>query len=150
MKYVIILLFLTLVGCGQQEDRTHEKPAFSRRYVQPTNGYSQMVVVEQNGIKTLHISGQVGEGDDLETQMKDVLNKLGVLLESEGGSYADLVKINTYIVDYQPEDLDVFRSVRKEIFTDTITPASTLVGVTALALPEWFIEIDAVAVLEKN
>jgi enamine deaminase RidA (YjgF/YER057c/UK114 family) len=52
-------------------------------------------------------------------------------------------------VNYEPEDLDVFRNVRKEIFTDAITPASTLVGVTSLALPAWLIEIDAVAVIEK-
>jgi enamine deaminase RidA (YjgF/YER057c/UK114 family) len=69
-------------------------------------------------------------------------------LQSEGGEYTDLVKINTYIVNYEPEDLDVFRNVRKEIFTDAITP-STLVGVTSLALPAWLIEIDAVAVIEK-
>lgn len=137
MKYVIFLLSLALLACVPQDEGTHEQPNFSRRYIQPTNGYSQMVVVEQNGIKTLYISGQVGVGDDLETQMKDVLTKLGVLLESKGGTYDDLVKINTYIVDYQPEDLEVFRNVRKEVFTDAITPASTLVGVTALALPEW-------------
>jgi len=120
----------------------------SKRYVQPTNGYAQMVVIDQDGSKTLHISGQVGVGDDLETQMRDILAKLLVLLESEGGDYSDLVKINTYIVDYQPEDLDVFRTVRKDIFTDQVTPASTLVGVTSLAIPDWLIEIDAVAVIE--
>ncbi len=148
MKYVFVLLSIFLFACSHHEE-AREAHTFSRRYVQPGNGYSQMVVVEQNGTKTLHISGQVGEGDDLETQMRYVLNKLGVLLESEGGTYADLVKINTYIVDYQPEDLDVFRGVRKEIFTDAITPASTLVGVTALALPQWLIEIDAVAVIRQ-
>ena len=80
--------------------------------------------------------------------MRDVLTKLGTLLESEGGTYQDLVKINTYIVDYEPKDLDVFRGIRKEVFTDEITPASTLVGVTSLALPKWLIEIDAVAVID--
>ncbi|NQZ76374.1 MAG: RidA family protein [Ekhidna sp.] len=120
----------------------------NKRIIQPTNGYAQMIVLEQGGTKTLHISGQIGEGDDLEAQMRDILDKLRVLLQSEGGDYSDLVKINTYIVDYQPEDLDTFRNLRKEIFTDEITPASTLVGVTALALPQWLIEIDAVAVID--
>ncbi|MDW3192395.1 MAG: RidA family protein [Cytophagales bacterium] len=146
MKYFSFLIPFLFISCSSHVQQN--EPSFSRRYFQPTNGYSQMVVIEQNGIKTLHISGQVGEGENLDTQMRDVLKKLGDLLESEGGSYADLVKINTYIVDYKPEDLDVFRGVRKEIFTDAITPASTLVGVTALALPEWLIEIDAVAVIE--
>jgi len=108
-----------------------------------------MVVIEQKSQKTLHISGQIGEGANLDAQMRDVLHKLEDLLQREGGEYTDLVKINTYIVDYEPEDLNVFRNVRKEIFTDAITPASTLVGVTSLALPAWLIEIDAVAVIEK-
>lgn len=147
MKYLLPLFSVLILSCTTQEQREN---SFSRRYVQPANGYAQMVVVEQDGVKTLHISGQVGEGNDLETQMRDVLKKLAKLLQSEGGDYADLVKINTYIVNYQPTDLDVFRGVRKEIFTDAITPASTLVGVTALALPEWLIEIDAVAVVEQD
>lgn len=136
----IFLIAVLLIGCNG---------SFSKRIVQPTNGYAQMVVVEQNGVKTLHISGQIGDGENLEAQMRDVLGKLLVLLESEGGGYEDLVKINSYIVDYQPEDLETFRNVRKEIFSDQITPASTLAGVTSLALPEWLIEIDAVAVIEK-
>jgi enamine deaminase RidA (YjgF/YER057c/UK114 family) len=55
--------------------------------------------------------------------------------------------MNTYIVDYQPEQLEIFRNVRKEVMGDEKMPASTLVGVTALARPEWLIEIDAVAVV---
>lgn len=140
MKNLLLPLLVFVSACGSN--------TLNKRIVEPTNGYAQMVVVEQDGIKTLHISGQVGEGENLEAQMRDVLDKLLVLLESEGGSYQDLVKINSYIVDYQPEHLDVFRNVRKDVFTDAITPASTLVGVTALALPQWLIEIDAVAVIE--
>ena len=136
--YVLLLLFF---GC--------QSSTTSIRYVEPTNGYAQMVVVEQNRTKTLHISGQVGEGENLEVQMREVLDKLLVLLKSEGGEYTDLVKINSYIVDYKPEDLETFRGVRKEIFTDEITPASTLVGVSSLALPQWLIEIDAVAVISE-
>lgn len=149
MKYFFTLLSLFFFACNSQIPESTTENTFSRRYVRPANGYAQMVVVEQNGVKTLHISGQVGEGGDLESQMRDVLMKLGRLLESEGGNYADLVKINTYIVDYQSEDLDVFRGVRKEVFTDAVTPASTLVGVTALARPQWLIEIDAVAVIAE-
>lgn len=140
MRALLILLTFIVAACGPG--------SVNKRIIQPTNGYAQMIVLEQNGIKTLHISGQIGEGENLETQMRDVLDKLKVLLESEGGSYEDLVKINSYIVDYKPEDLNVFRNVRKEIFTDAITPASTLVGVTSLALPQWLIEIDAVAVIQ--
>jgi 2-iminobutanoate/2-iminopropanoate deaminase len=141
MKYLLFLTPLLLLGC--------DADSVTKRYIKPANGYAQMVVIEQKSHKTLHISGQIGEGANLDAQMRDVLHKLEDLLQREGGEYTDLVKINTYIVNYEPEDLDVFRNVRKEIFTDAITPASTLVGVTSLALPAWLIEIDAVAVIEK-
>ncbi|WP_420316995.1 RidA family protein [Ekhidna sp.] len=140
MRLISLFSILLFISCSTG--------SFSKRIIQPINGYAQMIVIEQNGVKTLHISGQIGEGENLEAQMRDVLDKLLVLLESEGGGYEHLVKINSYIVDYQPEDLAVFRNVRKEIFTAQITPASTLVGVTSLALPDWLIEIDAVAVID--
>lgn len=105
-----------------------------------------MVVTRSGEQKMLHISGQIGEGETLEKQMRSALAKIEGLLDSEGATYEDLVKINTYIVDYDSTDLAVFRGVRKEIFGDSITPASTLVGVQALALPAWKIEIDAIAI----
>lgn len=107
-----------------------------------------MAVISHGNMKRLHISGQIGKGATLEEQMQGALSAIKDLLASEGASYADLVKINTYIVDYQPADLDVFRGVRQEIFGIDITPASTLVGVSALAVPEWKIEIDAEAVVQ--
>lgn len=140
MKYFLpqVLILSLLVAC---------QPQIKKRIIQPTNGYAQMIVIEQGSTKTLHISGQIGQGEDLESQMRDILSKLKELLASEGGGYDHLVKINTYIVDYEVEDLNVFRGVRQEVFGDKITPASTLVGVTSLARREWLIEIDAVAII---
>ncbi len=112
-----------------------------------TNGYSQSVTVAANGVKTIYISGQVGEGETLELQMKNALNNLKAQLNKHGADFKNIVKMNSFIVDYKPSDLVVFRGVRQEIFGDKIAPASTLVGVQALALPQWKIEIDAVAVI---
>lgn len=144
MKYLVFVFLIILMGC------VHNDGSLNTYYVAPTNGYAQMVVVESESQKTLFISGQVGEGENLRSQMIDVLDKLKSLLEREGADYQDLVKINTYIVDYESDDLDVFRNVRRDVFGDEITPASTLIGVQSLALPEWMIEIDAVAVVGNN
>jgi len=105
-----------------------------------------MTISEKDGLTTVHISGQIGDGADLEAQMRDALGEIRRLLEMEDMDFTNLVKINTYIVNYKESDLDIFRGVRAEIFGDKITPASTLVGVTSLAKEEWLIEIDAVAV----
>jgi enamine deaminase RidA (YjgF/YER057c/UK114 family) len=121
-----------------------------KRFVQPTNGYAQMSVITHGNMKRLHISGQIGQGETLEEQMRGALAAIKLLLETEGANYSGLVKINTYIVDYQPADLAVFRDVRQDLFGSEITPASTLVGVSALALPEWKIEIDAEALVQSD
>lgn len=147
MKHILPLLLLILFSACQPTAPEPKAPTIEKRYVQPTNGYAQMAVITHGNMKRLHISGQIGSGETLEEQMRGALEAIEELLASEGATYEDLVKINSYIVDYQPADLDVFRGVRQEIFGSTITPASTLVGVSALALPEWKIEIDAEAVV---
>ena len=137
--------------CGQVLLSQEDQPtAITKTYVDPGPGYSQAVVVEANGIKTIHISGQVGTGEDFETQFRDALSKLFTTLERSEATFKDVVKYNTYIVDYKPEYLDIFRAVRKELLGDVDMPASTLVGVAALGLPEWKVEIEAVAVVPSK
>lgn len=144
-------MLLVLAGCQQappQPEVGQPSPAiFEKAYIDTHNGYSEAVVVESAGVRTLYISGQVGEGADLEAQMRSALARLMKLLGDQGASMADVVKMNTYIVDYGPESLQVFRGVRKELMGEADMPASTLVGVEALAIPEWLIEIEAVAVV---
>jgi enamine deaminase RidA (YjgF/YER057c/UK114 family) len=147
----IFPMLLVLAGCQQAPPQAEEgqpaPPVFEKAYVDTHNGYSEAVVVVSAGVKTVYISGQVGEGADLETQMRAALGKLMKLLADQGASMADVVKMNTYIVDYGPESLEVFRGVRKELMGEADMPASTLVGVAALGMPEWLIEIEAVAVV---
>lgn len=64
-------------------------------------------------------------------------------------TFKDVVKMNTYIVNFQPEtDLPIFRKVRKEFLGNENYPGSTLVGVESLGRKEWLIEIEAIAVVE--
>lgn len=50
-------------------------------------------------------------------------------------------------MDYQPEHRDIIGRLRLEVMGDQLA-ASTLVGVQALALPDFRIEIEAIAVLD--
>ena len=118
-----------------------------RDIINPATGYSQAVAVTHGGMKTIYISGQIGDGDSLAAQLRSVYTSLGEQLRAAGASYSDIVKTTTFIVDYRPEDLDAFRTVRKEFMGETDMPASTLIGVQSLALPEWRVEIEAVAVV---
>ena len=123
---------------------------FKKEYLHPSVGFSQVVIVETETTKTLHISGQIGEGDDLESQTIATFKNLETLLKECNCSFEDVVKMNTYIVNFNPEvDLPIFRKVRKAFLGTENYPASTLVGVTVLGNRNWLIEIDAVAIIEK-
>uniref|UniRef100_UPI00404ABCA0 RidA family protein n=1 Tax=Flavobacterium sp. TaxID=239 RepID=UPI00404ABCA0 len=118
-------------------------------YIDANEGFSQTVVVKTGNYKTIYISGQIGVGADLEAQTISTFQNLDKQLTNCNATFKDVVKMNTYIVNFNPEvDLPVFRKVRKEFLGNENYPASTLVGVESLGRKEWLIEIDAIAVVE--
>lgn len=120
-----------------------------KEYIEPNEGFSQTVIVKTGNFKTLYISGQIGSGDNLEAQTITTFQNLEMQLQNGNATFKDVVKMNTYIVNFNPEiDLPIFRKVRKEFLGNENYPASTLVGVESLGRKEWLIEIEAIAVLE--
>ena len=120
-----------------------------KEYIDPSEGFSQTVIVKTGNYKTLYISGQIGSGTDLESQTHATFKNLETQLHQANATFKDVVKMNTYIVNFKPEtDLPIFRKVRKEFLGTENYPASTLVGVESLGRKEWLIEIEAVAVIE--
>ena len=124
---------------------------FEKEYINPNEGFSQTVIVKTGNFKTIYISGQIGNGEDLEAQTIATFQNLEKQLTNCNATFKDVVKMNTYIVNFNPEvDLPIFREVRKDFLGDENYPASTLVGVQSLGRKEWLIEIDAIVVIEKN
>ena len=121
-----------------------------RRFINPAEGYTQVVSVTANGVTTLYVSGQISEGDSIEAQLRGAYTLLRQQLADAGAALTDVVKLTTYIVDYEAAQLDVFRRVRSEFFAEENRPASTLIGVAALALPEYRVEIEATAILAAS
>ncbi len=120
-----------------------------KEYIEPNEGFSQTVVVKTGNFKTLYISGQIGDGADLEAQTITTFQNLEKQLQNCNATFKDVVKMNTYIVNFNSEiDLPIFRKVRKEFLGNENYPASTLVGVESLGRKEWLIEIEAIAVVE--
>ena len=120
-----------------------------KQYIEPNEGFSQTVVVKTGNFKTLYISGQIGDGVDLEAQTITTFQNLEKQLQNCNATFKDVVKMNTYIVNFNPEvDLPIFRKVRKQFLGNENYPASTLVGVESLGRKEWLIEIEAIAVVE--
>ena len=120
-----------------------------KKYNNPNEGFSQTVVVTTGNYKTLYISGQIGNGENLEAQTHATFKNLERELKECGASFKDVAKMSTYIVNLNPEiDLPIFRKVRKKFLGNENYPASTLVGIQALGKKEWLIEIEATAVIE--
>jgi enamine deaminase RidA (YjgF/YER057c/UK114 family) len=128
-----------------------EHPSPKGLFVNPA--FSQVVVAA--GARTIYTAGQVSideEGKlvgpgDLAAQTTQAMRNVGLALTAAGASFADVVKITTYVVNYQPERRPIISEARAPFFAGRPPPASTLLGVAALALPEWLIEIEAVAVI---
>ena len=89
----------------------------------------------------------VGKGD-IKAQTKQVLENVSAALAAAGATFADVVKANTYVVNLKGEDLAAIREVRAAYYPAENPPASTLVGVTALAFPDLLIEVEVVAVVD--
>jgi reactive intermediate/imine deaminase len=118
----------------------------------PMGTYSQAVRVETGDAVWIHVSGQiaidlagnlVGPGD-LRAQTRQVFENLKAILEANGATFGDAVKIGTYLTTL--DDLAAMREVRSEYLTSD-SPASTAVQVVALVVPDALIEIDLVAVV---
>ncbi len=108
-------------------------------------GYSPAILAE--GKKILMISGQ-GPADlkaDMETQIRQTLDKIGILLKSAGGSFANVVMVRHYWLHLQ-RDLPSFRKIRRDYLVEPY-PASTGVGVTELASPDLQFEIEVTAII---
>jgi enamine deaminase RidA (YjgF/YER057c/UK114 family) len=61
---------------------------------------------------------------------------------------ADVVQVTYFVVDLKPGHVPVVREVRKKYLDSDRPPASTLVGVAALVVPDWLIEVEPVAVVD--
>ena len=113
--------------------------------------YSQGVKVSE-AQTILFLSGQVAytaEGGvacrgDFKGQARGAYEAIKALVESQGGTLANIVKITTYVTNMQYRvDLAPIR----EEFLGKKGPASTLVEISSLAHPDWMIEIEAIAVI---
>jgi len=133
----------------------------AKEYVNPDtlfpsvqNGFSQIVVA--GGGKTVYVSGQtawdaqreVVGGTDLSEQARQALRNVRTAVEAAGGSLSDVVALRIYIVNYKHEEAGAIGDALREFFPVERRPASTWVGVSSLAVPDFLIEIEATAVIE--
>ena len=104
---------------------------------------------------TVYLRGQVGQ--DLDTgepvgigdpaaQADQAMRNIETLLREAGGTLADIVKVTIYLTGVRYRE-PVYRTVGR--WLKGVHPVSTGVVVSALARPEWLVEVDAIAVISE-
>src|SRR5271165_1243273 len=115
--------------------------------------YSHVVTVSGSG-KIVYTAGQlardidgncVGKGD-MRAQMEQTFQNLDRCLKAAGATWADVVKTNTFVTDF--DEFQKCADIRMR-YLGVATPTSTTVGVTRLAGPDFMIEIEAVAIVNS-
>jgi reactive intermediate/imine deaminase len=117
-------------------------------------GYSQVAAVTSGtivfvaGQVALNKAGEIVGKEDFHAQVQQVFENLKAAVEAAGGNFGDVIKLNSYFLDLA--HLAEFREVRDKYINVKNPPASTAVQVPRLFRPEFLVEIEAVAVVEKK
>lgn len=105
---------------------------------------------------TVYLRGQIGQDldtresvgiGDVEAQAEKAMANIAMLLEEAGAKLEDIVKIVVYLTDVRYRE-PVYRVMGR--WLKGVFPVSTGLVVTALARPEWVVEIDATAVIPED
>jgi enamine deaminase RidA (YjgF/YER057c/UK114 family) len=104
---------------------------------------------------TIYLRGQVGQdldtsesvgAGDVERQAEQAMANIDLLLREAGSELAHIVKVTVMLVDIRHREA-VYRVMGR--WLRAVHPVSTGIVVTALARPEWLVEIDAIAVIPR-
>jgi len=102
---------------------------------------------------TVYLRGQIGQDldsresvgiGDVEAQAEKAMANIAQLLTEAGAQLEDVVKVVVYLTDVRFRE-PVYRVMGR--WLRGVYPVSTGLVVSALARPEWLVEIDATAVI---
>jgi enamine deaminase RidA (YjgF/YER057c/UK114 family) len=116
------------------------------------NDLCQAVVA--NG--TVYLRGQIGQDldtresvgvGDVAAQTEKAMANIAMLLDEAGSKLEDICKITVYLVDVRYREA-VYTVLGK--WLKGVYPVSTGLVISALARPEWLVEIDVIAVIPNS
>jgi len=103
------------------------------------------------GGRLFHLAGQTGTapdgrvGDGIEEQSALVYQNIATVLKECGMGLENLVKVTVFLTS--PDHIDGWRAAQKAALGDVV-PASTLLIISALARPEFMVEVEAIAAID--
>ena len=118
----------------------------------PSSAYGYGVKID-HAKSWLHVSGQVGTHPDgtlaggTAEKMEVCWQRIITIVEDAGMKKEDIVKVTAYLTN--AEDVGIYRGICDQMLGGHTT-ASTLLIVSALADPNWTVEIEAIAAALVN
>lgn len=85
-------------------------------------------------------------GDDVAKQTEKTMQNIAMLLDEAGSEMAHVCRIVVYLTDIRHRE-EVYQEMGK--WFEGVHPCSTGIVVTALARPEWVVEIEVTAVIPE-
>jgi reactive intermediate/imine deaminase len=120
---------------------------------EPMGHFSQAIEIDAKG-KLVFISGMTARRadgtiaaiGDIEGQTRQVCENIKAAVEAAGGTLDDVCRVDVYVRNI--EHFEKIHKVRREYFKSP-APASTMVEVTKMVSPDYLIEINAIALVQK-
>ena len=118
---------------------------------EPLSHYTDAVrygdVLYVSGIAPLDADGNLVGADDAVAQTRQVLENMQLILEAAGTDFSQTLRVTVYLTDVA--DRTRINPVRQEFFGDA-KPASTLIGISELAVPGMKVEIEAIVAIPQS
>ena len=123
----------------------------------PTTDYGFSQVITCTGGKTVYLSGMVGwdaeknlvGSGDLRDQTWQAFHNIETAMKEAGGSLTDVVSLRIYIIDDKMPESGVVSEALLQFFPEKQLPVTTWLGISSLANKNFFIEIEAVGVIDE-
>jgi 2-iminobutanoate/2-iminopropanoate deaminase len=135
-------------------DRVKRRTIITDRLARPSGVFAHGVSVEPG--RLIYVSGMLGRDaagrlvgrGDVRAQTDQCLRNIQAVLETEGATLADVVKVTVFIRNM--DDFKAIHEVRARYFPADRLPASTMVEISRFTDPEALIEIEAVAAVPHS
>jgi 2-iminobutanoate/2-iminopropanoate deaminase len=131
------------VSKSRQEFRVAGLPAALSHYTDAVR-FGNILFV--SGLTAHDAEGKLVGGTDAAAQTRQILVNLNRVLDAAGATMADVLKVTVFLTNIN--DRAAINPVRQEFF-GSARPASTLIEVSRLALPDMKVEIEAVVGLPE-
>lgn len=127
-------------SCSNPENKESNKAATERKFIRP-EGYNQGLPFTPGILidGTLYVAGFSGEDaktgivpEDFETEVKQALDKIGVILKEADMDYSDVVSVQVYLTDM--ELFERMNTVYRTYFQEP-RPTRSIMGIKSLIGP---------------